>query len=82
MRRALLLIFLGLISTNFASGIGYTVSCSSIPEAAGSCDQCFHFDLGTSNSPSDNFVPRTGIAAGSYEFIYTAQSSITGTTYQ
>lgn len=58
------------------------MSCSSIPEAAGSCDQCFHFDLGSSNSPSDNFVPRTGIASGSYEFIYTAQSSITGTTYQ
>lgn len=82
MRRALLFIFLGLLSTNFVSGIGYTVSCSSISEAAGSCDQCFHFDLGSSNSPSDNFVPRTGIAPGSYEFIYTAQSSITGTTYQ
>jgi hypothetical protein len=80
MRRALLLIFIGFLSTN---AMGYTISCSSLPEGAtNSCEQCFHFDLNSSNTPSDIFVPRTGIASGSYEFINTAQSTVTGTAYQ
>lgn len=59
----------------------YTVSCSGIPDA-GSCQQCFHFDLAGSNSPNDIFVPRTGLTSGQQEFIDLAQSPITGTVYQ
>lgn len=59
----------------------YSVSCSGIPDASG-CQQCFHFDLATSNAANDIFVPRSGIPTGQQEYIDLSKSTISGYAYQ
>ncbi len=79
MRRLLFLV--PLISLIPMSVSAYSVSCSSIAEASG-CQQCFHFELASSNAANDIFVPRTGIPSGQQEFIDLTRSTVTGYTYQ
>lgn len=59
----------------------YSVACSGIPDATG-CQQCFHFDLASSNAANDIFVPRAGIPAGQQEYIDLTKSTVTGFVYQ
>ena len=59
----------------------YSVSCSGIPDASG-CQQCFRFDLASSTTTNDVFVPRSGIPGGQQEYIDLSRSVITGTVYQ
>ncbi len=47
-----------------------------------SCGQCYAFDLGQNNRPSDTFIPRSGLTSAQQEWIDLSQSSITGTAYQ
>jgi len=73
MRRSLFL--LPLIFTIPVSVSAYTVSCSSIPEASG-CRQCFRFELASTNSANDIFVPRAGLTTSQQEFIDLTKSTI------
>lgn len=79
MRRFLFLI--PLISLIPMGVSAYSVSCSGIPDASG-CQQCFHFDLASTNSANDIFVPRAGIPAGQQEYIDLTRSVISGSAYQ
>lgn len=73
--------FLPLIFLIPMSVSAYSVSCSGIPDASG-CQQCFHFDLASSNAANDIFQPRSGLPAGQQEFVDLTKSTITGTVYQ
>jgi cysteine-rich repeat protein len=79
MRRLSILISLAFLIPMSVSA--YSVSCSGIPDASG-CQQCFHFDLASSNAANDIFVPRNGIPAGQQEYIDLTKSSITWYVYQ
>jgi|GEM_PF-1107610 len=79
MRRFLFL--LSLTSLIPMSVSAYTVSCSGVPDSSG-CQQCFRFDLASTNAANDIFVPRTGIPTGQQEYIDLTRSTISGYTYQ
>lgn len=59
----------------------YSISCWSVAEASG-CNQCFRFELATSNGANDVFVPRASIPTGQQEFIDLAKSTIVASAYQ
>ncbi len=73
----IMLLFLWAPLSTFA----YTISCGSIPEGSG-CNQCFRFELATSNGANDVFVPRSSLSATQQEYIDLSQSTITAQTYQ